>query len=408
MKRVTFIHAADLHLDSPMVGLKHLPQNIFKKLRESTFESFSKLINIAMMKKVDFLILAGDLFDAEDRSIRAQTRFHKEMEKLAEERIPVFAVHGNHDHIEGEWAHLPMPGNVHIFSHQPEMLKFKNDHLTVHLYGFSYPERHVHSRMIDDYQKVNGGDFHIGILHGHFEGSSNHGNYAPFRLVDLKEKAFDYWALGHIHKRAVLSESPPIIYSGNIQGRNKKETGRKGCYLVELTESGHSYEFIETESVIWDEMFIDASAAQTFHEILIECRRAIEEVRQEQKGVLLKLIVENITLTETEKKGIENGELLEILQDEEKDKESFVWIFELDFKVKVEWNRTKLGNESEFFNELFKQSEQLEYLDGSLSTLYSHPTARRYIDGLSEDDKKILAEDAENLLMHLLIKSEVE
>ncbi|WP_102272350.1 metallophosphoesterase family protein [Cytobacillus massiliigabonensis] len=406
MKKVTFIHAADLHLDSPMVGLKHLPQNIFQKLQESTFESFSKIIDMAILKKVDFVIIAGDLYDASDRSIRAQVRFRKEMERLAEKNIAVYAVHGNHDHMMGNWAHLPMPENVHIFNHEPEMLKFTNEGMTVHLYGFSYPKRHVHTRMIDDYKKVHGADMHIGILHGHFEGSSEHGKYAPFRLSDLIEKEFDYWALGHIHKRAELSNDPPIIYPGNIQGRSRKEKGRKGCYYVEWADHGTVYEFIETESVIWEEVVVDASSAISFHDVLMECKRAIEEIRMDEKGMLLHLILDNVSLSSIELRGIANGELLDILREEEKDEHAFVWISDLTYLEKTAWDRTELGQESEFFNELFMLSEQLDPLEESLSLLYSHPLARKFIDGLSKEERKKIAADAEDILVGLLYKNE--
>src|SRR5690606_38326221 len=101
-------------------------------------------------------------------------------------------------HLDGNWTHLPLPENVHIFSHNVEVVQYLNTHGTaVHLYGFSYPKRHVFERMIDQYMKVEGADFHIGILHGHCEGSSIHGKYAPFKQKDLAEKGFDYWALGH-------------------------------------------------------------------------------------------------------------------------------------------------------------------------------------------------------------------
>ncbi|WP_282142599.1 metallophosphoesterase family protein [Cytobacillus oceanisediminis] len=406
MKRVTFIHAADLHLDSPMSGLKHLPPSIFKKLQESTFEAFTKIVDSAIFHNVDFIILAGDLFDGEDRSIRAQTRFRKEMERLAECGIAVYAVHGNHDHMDGRWAHLPLPENVHIFSHEVEVAKHIAENGTsVHLYGFSYPKRHVAERMIDQYSRENGADLHIGILHGSFEGSSDHAQYAPFRINDLLEKDFDYWALGHIHKREILITQPPVIYPGNIQGRNRKETGPKGCYLVELDSSGAKTEFLEAAPVIWENAEIDASKSESYQEIYELCLSLIEEKRQNRKGTIINLTLNEVGLSDHELRSITNGELLESLQEEEAEEESFVWISGLAVNEKRMWNKEKLAHESDFFSELFKTAGHFAEGSESALILYAHPLARRFLGELTKDDKQRIAEEAEALLVDLLHKA---
>ncbi|AND38852.1 DNA repair exonuclease [Cytobacillus pseudoceanisediminis] len=406
MKRVTFIHAADLHLDSPMSGLKHLPPSIFKKLQESTFEAFTKIVDSAIFHNVDFIILAGDLFDGEDRSIRAQTRFRKEMERLAECGIAVYAVHGNHDHMDGRWAHLPLPENVHIFSHEVEVAKHIAENGTsVHLYGFSYPKRHVAERMIDQYSRENGADLHIGILHGSFEGSSDHAQYAPFRINDLLEKDFDYWALGHIHKREILITQPPVIYPGNIQGRNRKETGPKGCYLVELDSSGAKTEFLEAAPVIWENAEIDASKSESYQEIYELCISLIEEKRQNRKGTIINLTLNEVGLSDHELRSITNGELLESLQEEEAEEESFVWISGLAVNEKRMWNKEKLAHESDFFSELFKTAGHFAEGSESALILYAHPLARRFLGELTKDDKQRIAEEAEALLVDLLHKA---
>ncbi|MCS0672701.1 DNA repair exonuclease [Cytobacillus firmus] len=407
MKRVTFIHAADLHLDSPMSGLKHLPPSIFKKLQESTFEAFTKIVDLAIFHNVDFIILAGDLFDGEDRSIRAQTRFRKEMERMAECGIAVYAVHGNHDHMDGRWAHLPLPENVHIFSHEVEVAKHIAENGTsVHLYGFSYPKRHVAERMIDQYSRENEADLHIGILHGSFEGSSDHAQYAPFRINDLLEKDFDYWALGHIHKREILISQPPVIYPGNIQGRNRKETGPKGCYLVELDSSGAKTEFLEAAPVIWENAEIDASKSESYQEIYELCLRLIEDKRHNRKGTIINLTLNDVGLSDHELRSITNGELLESLQEEEAEEESFVWISGLAVNEKRMWNKEKLAHESDFFSELFKTAGHFAEGSESALILYAHPLARRFLGELTKDDKQRIAEEAEALLVDLLHKAE--
>jgi DNA repair protein SbcD/Mre11 len=402
MKRISFIHAADLHLDSPMLGLKSLPTDIFTRVKESTFAALKKITAAAMQYEVDFVILAGDLFDGEDRSLRAQSRFLTEMIKLAEKKIPVYIVHGNHDHLNGTWVHLDMPENVHLFNHQVEtkVLKTKQG-AVIHLYGFSYPQRHVYEKKINDYQKVPGADFHIGILHGNESSGQEHDNYAPFTVKELYEKGYDYWALGHIHKRRILSEDPPIVYPGNIQGRNKKETGAKGFYHVELTESGAALDFIESSDVIWEEASIDASDARSFYEIFQLCQSVMNSYRNEKAGILLTIYLQNVQLVDSKERRSLDSDLLDMLQDSENDDRAFVWPVRLIITESLQIDKEQLKNEGGFYSELFKTVDELEITDPLLS-LYEHHLGRKYITPLSAADKHQLIESAEKLLLKLL------
>lgn len=406
MKKVSFIHAADLHLDSPMQGLKYLPGHIFERLQESTFTAFTRVVDTALKLKVDFVILAGDLFDGEDRSLRAQSRFRKQMERLAVQQIPVYIVHGNHDHLGGKWPHLQLPENVHIFTEKVEVKSFTNSvNTTVHLYGFSYPRRHVLERKVDEYTKKEGSDFHIGILHGHFEGNSEHGRYAPFSISDLVEKHFDYWALGHIHTRIHLAEEPPIIYPGNTQGRNRKEAGVKGCYHITLTEAGSHFEFIPTSDVIWKELEVDASKAASFSEVYSLCRNYMEGVRSEKKGILLHITLRGIDLDGQLRSFLESGELIESLQEEEENEGDFVWPFRLTIEETKRWQRAALVGEADFYKELFSTVDQYKEMDKCLDFLYNHPSARKYVQALSEDEQSQLLQEVEDMLIHLLYKA---
>lgn len=402
MKKVTFIHAADLHLDSPMTGLSHLPKNIFERIKESTFKALTALTDAAIEHKADFVILAGDLFDEEDRSVRAQTRLCKEMQRLFEQQIEVYIVYGNHDHLHGSWIHLDMPENVHIFQEKTEVKVFKKEDITVHLYGFSYPVRHVTENMTEHYIKKEGADFDIGILHGHSDGMSDHARYAPFQLKDLLAKNFDYWALGHIHKRQTLHEMPYIVYPGNIQGRNKKEIGRKGCYFVSMTEEETSFEFIETFDVLWEEARIDAGDIKSFQELYLRCLQEVEKRRIFRKGVLLTLILKNVNLPAQELTAVMNGELLESLQEEEREEEAFVWTTSIEVEQNFSWERTELENESDFYRELFRTFDKEEHVTESIKLLYEHPTARRFLPELTKEEKCGLQEKALHTLVQLL------
>lgn len=406
MKRISFIHAADLHLDSPMVGLKHLPKHIFTRVKESTFTALKKITAAAIRQQVDFVILAGDLYDGEDRSLRAQSRFRLEMQKLADQDIPVYVIHGNHDHLNGSWVNLDMPANVHVFNGEVEtMIVHTKCGEIVHLYGFSYPARHVFERKIDDYIKTPGADFHIGILHGNETGRTDHDNYAPFSTKDLLQKDMDYWALGHIHKRTILSEHPAIIYPGNIQGRNKKETGKKGFYHVVLSEQETKLTFLESADIVWEETIVDAHNAGSFQDVLHLCQTAIQQSRKEGKGTILSITLKNLKLEDSLEKRKLEGELLELLQEAEMDEQSFVWPAELSFSERSQPDKTKMIAGANFFGELFETIENYNDPDTPLAPLYGHHLGRKYLSLIPEKEKQELIAKAENLLIDLLHQS---
>jgi DNA repair protein SbcD/Mre11 len=403
MKQISFIHAADLHLDSPMVGLKNLPANILSRVRESTFTALGKLTSAAIDNNVDFVILAGDLYDGEDRSLRAQSRFRNEMQKLSQKGIPVYVIYGNHDHLNGSWVHLDMPSNVHFFSSDVEMKVFHSKRgEKVHLYGFSYRQRHILDKRIDDYHKQESADFHIGILHGNEGGGTEHDNYAPFTIKDLQEKEFDYWALGHIHKRTILSETPPIIYPGNLQGRNKKEVGMKGCYCITLNELEAKKEFLATSDVVWEEVSVDAALAQSFQDIFQLCQITIERFRKAGIGTLLTLNLKNVQLDDYHEKRVLDTELLELLLDFENEEESFVWIVQLSLEDNEQLDRKSLMKEADFFSELFATIDDYQNPEVAIAPLYDHQMGRKYLKGLTGSEQKELLEKAERLLIGLL------
>lgn len=406
MKEISFIHAADLHLDSPLIGLQHLPPKIFQRLKESTFIALRKVIDAAIHYQVDFVILAGDLFDEEDRSVRAQTRLRKELNRLCAHHISVFVIHGNHDHLAGVFSNLKMPDHVKTFGAQVEVV----NHLTkggasVDLYGFSYPKRHVLERKVLDYQKQGQADFHIGILHGNLEGSSEHGNYAPFQLKELLDREMDYWALGHIHKRTIAQENPPIVYPGNIQGRNRKEVGMKGCYLVNLTELGSKLHFVETSDIVWLDLKIDGRDMKDFHSVFQGCRKALDSVRQNQIGQLVQLTIQNTALFESQLDPNLQQDLLEALQEEESEESSFVWPISIQIEEEIQWDRNSLSLSADFFEELFAVIDGYQDQDHeqSLAPLFDHPVARRYLESLSEDEKRKLLQETENMLVQELL-----
>lgn len=271
---VKFIHAADLHLESPFKGLKNdeTPNTLWESIYNSTFNAFKKLVNYAISEKVDFVLLAGDLFDRDNQTPKTYDFFQSQMEKLNKYGIKVFIIYGNHDYLDLSQQNNYFPDNVYVFGNKVETKTIMVDDKKVAITGFSYSRKWINDKMIDDYPVKSNVDVQIGMLHGGLEQTGD--NYAPFNLEDLIQKKYDYWALGHIHKRQQLNENPPIYYSGNIQGRHKNEPGDKGYLMVDTSSSPWNIKFHSTSVIDWntlsmhvDDMDVESIKNNVFAEI---------------------------------------------------------------------------------------------------------------------------------------------
>lgn len=251
---VKFIHTADLHLDSPFKGLTYLPMDLLNLVKEASFHSFETIVNQAIDSEVDFVLVAGDLFDLESRSISAQNFIAKCFIALEKENIPVYLVYGNHDYVTDQRLFIDFPDNVHVFGPDVESktLTTKAGE-KIAITGFSYHSQHIKENKLTDFPaKSSQVDYHIGLYHGDLASQSE--DYAPFNLSDMEGLHYDYFALGHIHKRHRLSDQVPAYYSGNIQGRHINEPGPKGSLLVELSAHNHQVSFVESSDIIWDQV----------------------------------------------------------------------------------------------------------------------------------------------------------
>ena len=250
-----FIHAADIHLDSPLRGLEAYPGAPAERLRIATRQAFDRVVDLCLEERVDFLIIAGDLFDTEVKDFHAALAAAVQLRRLDQAHIPVYLILGNHDSREEMTRHVPWPANVTLFDHK-QAQTVKHPTLPVALHGMSYPKREVTENLVPNYPTPVAGCFNIGLLHTNAGGNSQHAAYAPCSVEELVAKGYDYWALGHVHDFAILHERPHVVYSGNTQGRHARETGRKGCLLVtvDARSSGcelREVEFRETDLVRW-------------------------------------------------------------------------------------------------------------------------------------------------------------
>jgi len=250
---IKFIHCADLHLGSRFTGVTATDPALGRKLTESTFASFNRLIDLAIENGVDFMVISGDIFDEENETPFTKFRFAESIKRL---KMPCFIALGNHDHKRSWEDSIPLPENAHVFPSEPEKIRLSIRGNDVEIMGISFPSRHTSNNLA---ASLNGspGIFSIGVVHCSLDSDSGE-NYAPCRTSDLRGKHIEYWALGHIHKRSVISTDPYIVYPGNIQGRNPKESGEKGAYLVTINNSSISdIRFIPVQEIMWQDITVN-------------------------------------------------------------------------------------------------------------------------------------------------------
>lgn len=253
-----FIHAGDIHLGNPFIGLDaQLPDNLKQLVQQSTHQAFMKMINDALTEKVDLLLLPGDFYSASESSPRLQELVQSAFLKLNQAGIQVFLSLGNHDFEANTSQHLPWPENVYIFDQHVETTY----HTTasgekIAVTGFSYQSQRQMTPVIDEFPtRDQAVDYHLGMYHGAVGVTGE--PYAPFKVTDMLEKGYDYWALGHIHVRQTLNTRPFIGYSGSIQGLNRKEVGPKGYYIVDAANQLRPI-FREAETILWDKLQLES------------------------------------------------------------------------------------------------------------------------------------------------------
>ncbi len=405
MTAIRFFHVADLHLDSPFKGVTSMPDHQLKILRDSTFEAFQSLIETAIKEKPDFILIVGDIYDGEDRSLRAQHKFQQGMESLNHHDIPVYLSHGNHDHLSGTWTRFKLPKNVYVFPENTEKVKIQIRQQDVYISGFSYKNRHVKESMMNSFEEAFHSDaIHIGMLHGSLAGDVTHSVYAPFTKNELISKNYDYWALGHIHKRQILHKEPPIVYSGNIQSRHRNEKGPKGFYDVTLDKGDAQLTFISTSALIYDQ--ISCSCKEIIHanEWFEAIEESIDKFRNQYgAGVIEVQLTDVNTIAQTMLEDTPMEEWLSMVRESQELKTPMIWVQSISIKSSDLLIVESTGLTETVISQM-KNWDTQQWKE-IVSEVYQHTRLSRYLDKLTEEEYEAIEEQARALIqLELLVK----
>lgn len=291
------VHAADIHLDSPLRGLSRIGEDNARELRRSTRLALANLVNLVLERKADLLVIAGDLYDGTWHDFGTGQFFIEQIAKLHDEKIPVVIASGNHDAASQITRSLTLPPSVHMLAtDKPESITFDDFDAVVH--GQGYAVRDVRDNLAAAYPDPVSGLINIGVLHTAGAGPSDHMPYAPCSVADLEALRYDYMALGHIHQRGPVADGEfPAYFSGNLQGRNPRETGPKGVLLVELEAGSRArIDFEPVDVARWSQLDVDTTGITDYDNLADVIRNRMSDEVADAKGRTVILRV-NITGT---------------------------------------------------------------------------------------------------------------
>lgn len=414
MPNFSFVHAADLHLDSPFAALNVDNPDLASILHSATFEAFDRVIQLCLEEQVDFLLVAGDVYDGSDRSLRAQVKFRDGLQRLHEAGIRSFVIHGNHDPLDGWSSTLEWPSGVHVFGEHLETTEVKRDgSLLARVQGISYPKRDERRNLSLLFHPTDSA-FHIALLHANVGSDTGHEPYAPCTLEDLMKSQMDYWALGHVHSQRVLSAHLPfVVYPGNTQGRNIKETGEKGCYLVKVGEDKEvELEFRATDVIRWTTYELSIHDLQTEQDLINALDHACVEISEkasDRPSIARMTLSGRSPLFKFLKAPNSVADLLEILHERGPSYFPSVWVEQILLSVSPDIDPMARMKERDFLGDLIRYSRELmgeKHLGAlvreDLAPLFESARIQRYIDVPGDRQLRELLEEAERICLENL------
>ncbi len=369
-----FVHAADLHLDTPFKGISETAPHVGAALREASLDAFDSLVDLCLSRRAAFLVLAGDLYDGPERGLRAQLRLLDGLRRLSDAGIATFIVHGNHDPVEEGWSAVQTwPDLVHVFGHDAvaAVPVERDGRVLATVQGISYERREVTENLALGFVRQAGEGLQVAVLHCNVAGAPDgHAPYSPCTLEDLRGVGLDYWALGHVHSRSVLSGAPGgseswVVYPGNLQARSPKpsELGEKGATVVEV-RSGRvaSLEAVPCDRVRFVLLELDVSALEAVIEVRSQLAEAAAE-RLERAGgrslvVRARLVGRSPAHEELRRDGVLD-DLLTSLRDEAGPSTPFLWWDRIDDVCLPSLDVEQLRRGDDFAAELVAVADEL-------------------------------------------------
>ena len=419
MRPVRFIHCADLHLGTPFKGISELNPDLGDMLYQSTYMSFDNIVTLAVKEKVDCVLIAGDVYDSEDKSLQAQLRFRGDLSQLSDAGIRTLIAYGNHDPLNGWSATLKWPEGVFAFpGDKVECISLQEQDETIALvYGISFAKRDIKENLSLGFAPTDESIPRIGLLHANVGTNTGHEPYAPCSIEDLCNNRIDYWALGHVHQSSIIRPAnPAITYPGCSQSRSPRETGSKGCYIVTLEfGSDPVIRFAPTDVVRYISDSIDISACLSLDEVVDSAVEKCEEMSAKSDGrsLLVRLWLKGRTALHSQLQRANSiPDLLGSIREQLANREQWVWLDRLNLDTAGTYDLDSLRQGKDFIADIVSVFDELQNpgsqrwkeLRETFQPLFTKWPGRGYIEELSQDELLGLANKAREQLLDLLLR----
>lgn len=365
-----FIHCADLHLDRSFEGLYLMNESV-DELLEINEKVLESIVSVAIKEAVDFVLLVGDTFHQNRPSLKTQHQFFTQMSRLEVADIPVYLSFGNHDYYEEARYWFDFPQNVHLFTEETvqTITGETKQGVSYCISGFSYQKPWLDESKVAQFPRRQG-TYHIGMYHGDQQGE----HYAPFVVQEMKQKGYDYWALGHIHVATTLSTQPPIIYPGTPQGHTQKEKETPGILLVTLTQGEATWEAIPVHQLSWQEITLSLAGVSNQ-------RMALEKIQNlftVSKKALIRLVLsETADLPKNWLNAKEKKELIAYLNHELQLHGFAQRIYQMEEIQVVFEQQVQLNASLALKRALFQQYQDADVFREVMAELLQHPIASK-------------------------------
>ena len=264
------LHFADLHLGVESYGRIDPTTGLSSRFHDF-LSALDQVVDYARQNKVDLVLFCGDAYKSREPSQTQQREFARRINWLSTSGIPIFLLIGNHDlpnainrATSTEIFDTLAVKNVYV-SNRPEIYRIPTNSGIIQIASLPWLRRSALLSKEDtknlDFDQINQRLQQVltnviaaniskldpelpSILAAHVwvssaqvgsERSMTIGQEHMLLLSNVANPAFDYIALGHIHKHQVLSHNPPVVYAGSLERLDfSEEADDKGFYLVEI------------------------------------------------------------------------------------------------------------------------------------------------------------------------------
>ncbi len=418
---IRFVHCADLHLDTPFRGLSHVNDDVARTLNEATFRAWDNIVELAIREQVDFVVVAGDVYDSRDKSLRAQLRFRDGLARLADNRIPSFVAFGNHDPVDGWSNTLEWPQETHFFgTREVDSCEVRrNGTVAATVHGISFAKEDIKDDLAARFAAPEKVIPSIAVLHCNVGSNTGHEPYAPTTIEELSSKGFTYWALGHVHTHHTLrTDGPAIVYPGCSQSRHPNETGAKGCCIVTLHNSQPpDIRFVATDTVRYFRGEVDVTQCSSIDAIRQEITTACTSAAEQAEGryLVARLSLTGHTPLQRElTRGNTITELAESIRTDLFAREQWVWLERLSLMTRAPYDIEQLRTQQDFAGDIVRaytslleaDPQEMKRLKEELERDVTQSMLSRLVERVTEEEFRQLIEKAMHQTLDLVLEED--